>query len=177
MKAGRSLFSRPRFAIGLIAVLVAVDQTVKWAVEKYLPYQEMVDVVPLVSLFYTKNQGIAFSMLTWMNEKWLIALMLVVVGFVAYLWAKSTPQRWISQNGFALVVAGAIGNLIDRSVNGYVVDYILVHTHSWSFAVFNLADALITIGAVAIVIDEVFGKWLYPAGPEERNEPAGPERE
>ena len=165
MTAERSLFSRPRFAIGLIAVLVAVDQTVKWAVEKYLPLQEMVDVLPVLALYYTKNTGIAFSFLSGMNEKWLIALMLVVIGFVAYLWAKSTPQRWISQNGFALIVAGAIGNLIDRSVHGYVIDYILVHMHTWYFAVFNLADAFITIGAAAIVIDELFGKWLYPAQP------------
>ncbi|MCP4318446.1 MAG: signal peptidase II [Hyphomicrobiales bacterium] len=163
MKAVRSLFSRPRFAMGLVAVLVAIDQTVKWAVDKYLPFQEMVDVLPVLALFYTKNQGIAFSMLTGIGEKWLIALMLVVIGFVATLWARSTPQRWISQNGFAFIVAGAIGNLIDRAMHGYVVDYILVHAGSWYFAVFNLADAFITIGAVAIVVDEIFGKWLYPA--------------
>lgn len=166
MTAERSVFSRPRFAIGLIAVLVAIDQTVKWAVEKYLPLQEMVDVLPVLALYYTKNTGIAFSFLSGMNEKWLIALMLVVIGFVAYLWAKSTPQRWISQNGFALIVAGAIGNLIDRSVHGYVIDYILVHMHNWYFAVFNLADAFITIGAAAVVIDELFGKWLYPPQPD-----------
>ena len=167
MKAVRSLFSRPRFAMGLVAVLVAIDQTVKWAVEKYLPFQEMVEVLPVLALFYTKNQGIAFSMLSGLNEKWLIALMLVVIGFVATLWARSTPQRWISQNGFALIVAGAIGNLIDRAVNGYVVDYILVHTNNWYFAVFNLADSFITVGAAAIIIDELFGKWLYRANPGE----------
>ena len=166
MTAERSVFSRPRFAIGLIAVLVAIDQTVKWAVEKYLPLQEMVDVLPVLALYYTKNTGIAFSFLSGMNEKWLIALMLAVIGFVAYLWAKSTPQRWISQNGFALIVAGAIGNLIDRSVHGYVIDYILVHMDTWYFAVFNLADAFITIGAAAVVIDELFGKWLYPPQPD-----------
>lgn len=163
MKGVRSLFSRPRFAMGLLAVLVAIDQTVKWAVEKYLPFQEMVDVLPVLALYYTKNQGIAFSLLTGVSEKWLIALMLVVIGFVATLWARSTPQRWISQNGFAFIVAGAIGNLIDRAMNGYVIDYILVHTHNWYFAVFNLADSFITVGAAAIIIDEVFGKWLYPA--------------
>ena len=165
MTAERSLFSRPRFAIGLIAVLVAVDQTVKWAVAKYLPLHEMVDVLPILALYYTHNTGIAFSFLSGLDEKWLIALMLVVIGFVAYLWAKSTPQRWLSQNGFALIVAGAIGNLIDRSVHGYVIDYILVHVHTWNFAVFNLADAFITVGAAAIVIDELFGKWLYPPQP------------
>ena len=163
MKGVRSLFSRPRFAMALVAVLVAIDQTVKWAVEKYLPFQEMVEVLPVLALFYTKNEGIAFSMLTGVNEKWLIALMLVVIAFVAALWARSTPQRWISQNGFAFIIAGAIGNLIDRATYGYVIDYILVHTNNWYFAVFNLADSFITIGAAAIIIDELFGKWLYPA--------------
>ncbi|MEX3011217.1 signal peptidase II [Hoeflea sp. TYP-13] len=163
MKAVRSLFSRPRYAMGLVAVLVALDQTIKWAVEKYLPFQEMVDILPVLALFYTRNEGIAFSMLTWIGEKWLIALMLLVIGFVATLWARSTPQRWVSQIGFAFIVAGAIGNLIDRAMHGYVVDYILVHTATWYFAVFNLADAFITVGAAAIIVDEIFGKWLYPA--------------
>lgn len=163
MKGVRSLFSRPRFAMGFVALLVAIDQAVKWAVTKYLPFQEMVNVFPMLSLYYTRNEGIAFSMLTGVDEKWLIALMLVVIAFVATLWARSTPERWISQNGFALIIAGAIGNLIDRATYGYVIDYILVHTQNWYFAVFNIADSLITIGAAAIVIDELFGKWLYPA--------------
>lgn len=166
MKAVRSLFSRPRFAMGLVAVLVAIDQTVKWAVEKYVPFHEMIDILPVLALFHTRNQGIAFSMLSGIGDKWLIALMLVVIGFVAVLWARSTPQRWISQIGFAFIVAGAIGNLIDRAMHGFVVDYILFHAGNWYFAVFNLADAFITIGAVAIVIDEIFGKWLYPAKPD-----------
>lgn len=167
MKAVRSLFSRPRFAMGLVAVLVAIDQTVKWAVEKYLPLREMVDVLPVLALYHTQNKGIAFSMLTFVGEKWLIALMLLVIAFVAFLWAKSNPKRWMSHTGFAFIVAGAIGNLIDRSVHGYVIDYILVHTESWYFAVFNLADSFITVGAAAIIIDELFGKWIYRSDPAE----------
>ena len=167
MKAARSLFSRPRYAMALVALLVAIDQTVKWAVEEFLPLQQMVEVLPFFTLFHTRNEGIAFSMLSWMNENWLIALMLVVIAFVAGLWARSTPQRWISQIGFALIVAGAIGNLIDRATYGYVIDYILLHTNNWYFAVFNLADTFITLGAGAIIIDEVFGKWIYPQEPEE----------
>ncbi|WP_419907466.1 signal peptidase II [Hoeflea sp.] len=167
MKAVRSLFSRPRYAMGLVAVLVAIDQTVKWAVEKYLPLQEMVEVLPVLALFHTQNPGIAFSMLSFVGEKWLIALMLLVIAFVSVLWAKSSPARWLSQMGFAFIIAGAIGNLIDRSVHGYVIDYILVHTQTWYFAVFNLADSFITVGAAAIIIDELFGKWIYRSDPPE----------
>ena len=56
--------------------------------------------------------------------------------------------------GFALVIGGAIGNLIDRVRLGHVIDYILFHTPVWSFAVFNLADAFITVGAMLVVLEE-----------------------
>ncbi len=59
--------------------------------------------------------------------------------------------------GFALIVGGAVGNLIDRAVYGHVIDYILFHTPVWSFAVFNLADAFITVGAVAVLLEEFLG--------------------
>ncbi|MEM6461794.1 MAG: signal peptidase II [Pseudomonadota bacterium] len=167
MNTGRSIFSRPRYAIAVIAALVVADQTVKWAVQKYLPFQQMVDVLPVLALFYTRNEGIAFSMLTGVDERWLLALMLVVIAFVATMWARSTPQRWVSQFGFALIIGGAIGNLADRAMHGYVVDYILLHAGNWYFAVFNLADSLITVGAAAIIIDELFGWWLYPVKPGE----------
>jgi len=167
MSGSRSLFSRPRFAITLMAVLVAVDQLVKWAVETYLPFHQRVDLLPTLALFRTHNEDIAFSMLTGLGDRWLIALTLVVITFVTTLWVRSAAERWLSQLGFALIMAGAVGNLIDRVMLGYVVDYVLFHVGSWSFAVFNIADALITIGAAAIVIDELFGRWLY-AGERER---------
>ena len=84
----------------------------------------------------------------------LIGLTVVVIGFVSYLWWTTASARWISRIGFALIIGGAIGNLIDRSLHGYVIDYILFHLPSWSFAVFNLADAYISIGAALVVIEE-----------------------
>ncbi len=155
------LLSRRRFAMSMLAILVALDQLFKWLVETRLPFQEQVVVLPVFSLFRTHNEGIAFSMLTGMNETWLLAMILAVIAFVTYLWARSSPSRWISQIGFILVVAGALGNLIDRAVLGYVVDYLLFHIGNWYFAVFNFADALISMGAAAIVIDELFGRWIY----------------
>jgi hypothetical protein len=59
--------------------------------------------------------------------------------------------------GFALVLSGAFGNLIDRVWLGYVVDYVLFHLPNWSFAIFNLADAFITVGAILIVLEEFIG--------------------
>jgi len=102
-------------------------------------------------------------MLSGFGDNILIVVTLAIIAFVTWLWARSTPSRWISQFGFVLIISGAIGNLIDRAMDGYVIDYILFYVQSWSFAVFNLADAFITIGAAAIIIDELFGRWIYDA--------------
>ena len=165
MSTNRALFSRPRYAMALVAFLVIADQLAKWLTETRLPFQQQVDVLPVLALFRTHNEGIAFSMLTGLGDKWLLAITFFVIAFVGYLWAKSPPSRWLSHLGFCLIIAGAVGNLIDRAMLGYVVDYILFHVGNWYFAVFNLADALITIGAAAIIIDELFGKWLYRQSP------------
>ena len=66
--------------------------------------------------------------------------------------------RWGLRIGFTLVIGGAIGNLIDRAVYGHVIDYILFHTPVWSFAIFNLADAFITVGAGLVLLEE-FRAW------------------
>ena len=88
----------------------------------------------------------------------LIVLTTVVVAFVTFLAIKTTPAQVISRFGFALIVGGALGNLIDRTVYGHVIDYILFHTPVWSFAIFNLADAFISVGAALVVLDE-FLAW------------------
>jgi signal peptidase II len=72
----------------------------------------------------------------------------------------------LARAGFALIVGGALGNLIDRSVYGHVIDYILFHTPSWSFAVFNLADAFISVGAVLVILDEFVG-WRRQTRPSD----------
>ena len=77
-------------------------------------------------------------------------LSLAVIAFVLYLAMRSAGDQWLARIGFALIIGGAVGNLIDRAVYGHVIDYILFHTPVWSFAVFNLADAFITVGAVIV---------------------------
>jgi signal peptidase II len=142
---------------GLVAVAVGLDQWIKFQVETRLALQEQVDLVPLLALYRTYNTGIAFSMFSSFGDTGLIVVSLAVVAFVLYLASRSTHEQVLSRIGFALIIGGAIGNLIDRTVYGHVIDYILFHTPVWSFAVFNLADAFITIGALLVVADEIFG--------------------
>ena len=142
----------------LVAVAIALDQWIKHQVETTLAFQEKVDLVPFLALFRTYNTGIAFSMLSSFGDTGLIVVSLVVAAFVLYLATRTTPGQVIARVGFALIVGGALGNLIDRAVYGHVIDYILFHTPVWSFAVFNLADVFISVGAALVVLEE-FIAW------------------
>jgi signal peptidase II len=147
-------------SLALILVLaVASDQIVKYLVETGMDYRQQIDILPFLALFRVHNDGIAFSMLSDLHDTALIVLTLAVIGFVSYLWWTTAAARWISRAGFALIIGGALGNLIDRSLHGYVIDYVLFHLPSWSFAVFNLADAYISIGAALVILEEL-AVWL-----------------
>lgn len=150
-----SALSRVIPMLSLVAAAVALDQVIKWLVETRLPFHELVPVIPMFALYRTWNEGIAFSMLGGLPDTVLLALTGLVIIFVLYLWWRTPPGRVIAHLGYALIIGGALGNLIDRTIYGHVVDYILFHTETWSFAVFNLADAFISIGAGLIVLDEV----------------------
>ncbi len=109
----------------------------------------------MLALYRTYNYGVAFSMLSGMEGWFIVGMRLVVVAFVLWLWRRTPKDRFFAHFGYALIIAGALGNLVDRLIFGYVIDYILFHTQTWSFAVFNLADSFITVGAGAIILDEL----------------------
>lgn len=152
-----SLFSRAVPAILLIVALLIVDQLTKIAVDHYLPLQEPVHLLPVLALYRTYNTGVAFSMFDETPGYLIVGLRLAIVAFVTWLWIRTPASRWIAHLGFVLVIAGAFGNLLDRFLYGHVIDFVLFHLGTWSFAVFNLADSFITVGAVLIGFDEIFG--------------------
>ncbi|MFZ1680789.1 MAG: signal peptidase II [Rhizobiaceae bacterium] len=139
----------------LSAALTGLDQAVKYLVETNLPFAERLGVIPYLSLYRTWNSGISFSLLAGMPVVALVALTLVVLSLVAYLAMQTRREERLARAGYALILAGATGNLIDRVVHGHVIDYILFHTAQWSFAVFNLADAFISVGAALVVLQEL----------------------
>lgn len=151
-----SPLSRVGPMLTLVTVAVGLDQIIKWLVETRLPLHESVPVMPMFALYRTWNEGIAFSFLRGMPDTALIALTALVIAFVIYLWRNTPPTRAIAHFGYALIIGGAVGNLIDRAIYGHVVDYIQFHTATWSFAIFNLADSFISVGAGLIVLDELF---------------------
>jgi len=138
----------------LVALAAAADQLVKRLVVEGLGLGEAIEILPFLAIFHARNEGIAFSMLNGLDGLGLAAIAALVLVFVLWLWWNTPADRRLTQFGFAIIVGGAVGNLIDRVSLGYVVDYILFHTPVWSFAVFNLADAFITVGAALILLDE-----------------------
>lgn len=155
MSGHQTLFSRPLPIALFIVLAVAADQFLKYLVEAFLPFQQAVPVIPMLALYRTYNYGVAFSMLSGMEGWFIVGIRLAVVAFVLWLWRRTPKDRFFAHLGYAMIIAGALGNLVDRLLFGYVIDYILFHTASWSFAVFNLADSFITIGAGAIILDEL----------------------
>lgn len=152
-----ALLSRPPVALIVIVLAVILDQVVKIAVENYLPMREAVPLVPLLALYRTYNLGVAFSLLSGMEREFIVCMRVLIVAFVLWLWRRTPKERPFAHAGFTLIIAGAVGNLIDGFAYGHVIDYILFHTETWSFAVFNLADSFITIGAGLVILDELVG--------------------
>ncbi|CAM1636528.1 Peptidase A8 [Bartonella choladocola] len=140
---------------GLI-ITVGLDQLIKYWVVNTLAVGEEIDLLPFLSLYHARNPGIAFSMLSSVSDWGLIVLTFCIICFVIWLWKNAGPEKSLSRFGFLLVIGGAIGNLIDRIRFHYVIDYISFHIDDvFSFAIFNLADSFITVGAVLIVVDEL----------------------
>lgn len=139
----------------VVLALIVLDQFTKWMAAKYLPFHESVEIVPFFSLYLTYNKGVAFSFLSGMGSHGLIVLTLIITAFMIYLWRKVPSDQQLASLGFALVISGALGNLIDRVTLGHVVDFFLIHTQTWAFAVFNVADSFITLGGIAIIAEEL----------------------
>ncbi|SDG51223.1 signal peptidase II [Pseudomonas benzenivorans] len=142
-----------------LSVLVfVVDQISKFYFEDALTlYQQIVVIPGYFSWTLAYNTGAAFSFLAGASgwQRWLFALIAIVVSAVLVIWLKRLQPRetWLAA-ALALVLGGALGNLVDRVLLGHVVDFILVHwQHRWYFPAFNVADAAITVGAILLALD------------------------
>lgn len=156
----------------IVVVATGIDQWIKRLVENGMALHEQVDLLPFLALYHTRNTGIAFSLLTDFGDVGLVLVALAVIAVVLALASRTTKAQILARTGFALVVGGATGNLIDRATLGYVIDYILFHTPVWSFAVFNLADAFITAGAGLVLLQE-FVDWRRDRRTREPEPPSG----
>ena len=141
--------------LAIVAFHQALDPLIERLVEGGMALHDRIDLLPFLALFHTRNYGIAFSLFADLGDTALVIVTSAVILLVLWLAARSGADQLAARLGFALIIAGALGNLIDRVWLGYVVDYVLFHTPVWSFAVFNLADVMITLGAGLVILQEI----------------------
>jgi signal peptidase II len=144
----------------LAAAIIVADQLIKaWMVHHFAPF-ERVHVLRVLDIILTYNTGAAFSFLSdasgW--QRWLFVLLALGVSAALIVWMRRlrAAVHGLLACGLALIVGGALGNMIDRLTLGRVVDFVHVHWGHHYFPAFNLADSAITVGAVVLLIDA----WL-----------------
>ncbi len=142
----------------LTLICLVVDQVTKHWVAGSFDYRETLAVFPFFNLTYVHNPGAAFSFLAdqggW--QRWFFTAIAAIASIVFIVWMAKTPkQQKLLSIAFALILSGAVGNLIDRVMLGYVIDFLDFHWAGYHFAAFNIADSMIFIGA-ALMIYESF---------------------
>lgn len=146
--------------LGIAAMIILFDQATKWWVELTFQFAERVPVLPVFDLTLVYNTGAAFSFLAggsgW--QRWLlIAIAVLASAMIVWMIRKHQDQtRFVL--ALTLILAGAIGNLIDRVLLGHVIDFLLLHWRGWHYPAFNIADMSITFGAILIIYDE-WARW------------------
>jgi signal peptidase II len=150
----------------LSAVIIVLDQVSKWYVVQNLTLGVPLPVLPVFDLTLLHNTGAAFSFLAGQSgwQRWFFTVLALGVSMLIIYWLYRLPraQRWTGA-ALALVVGGALGNVIDRMRLGYVIDFIHVHWHDAYFPAFNVADSAISVGAVMLALEMLFAKSARPA--------------
>ncbi len=146
--------------MALSAIVIVLDQATKWAIVKWVPLYDKIPVNAYINITHQRNPGAAFSFLAdapgWQRWFFISLASLVSAYLISWLWRIRTSGQTALSAGLALVLGGAIGNVIDRILLGSVVDFIQVWIAGWPFPSFNVADSAITVGAILLIYDSLF---------------------
>jgi signal peptidase II len=142
---------------GLVVVL---DQLTKLAILKWVPLYSRIPVNYFLNITHQENRGAAFSFLADQSgwQRWFFSALAIAVSvyLVRWLWTLRMEGHRVLSAGLALVLGGALGNVIDRIRLGHVVDFIQVMFGTWPFPSFNVADSAISVGAALLIVDMLF---------------------
>lgn len=122
---------------------------------------ESIEILPIFNFTYMHNYGAAFSFLSdaggW--QRWFFSSIAVVISVLLTYWLKKLPAKnWVLCGAYSMVIGGAIGNLVDRLVHGYVVDFLHFYYQDWHYPAFNVADIAIVCGAGLLLLDAFTGE-------------------
>lgn len=161
MESGR----RP-LLVSVVGVVVILDQVVKALVRPRLELHESIDVISgFFSLTRVHNTGAAFGLMNNIDFPLKAAVLALLqtaalIGLTVYV-AMLAPHQRLTRLGLSFVIGGAIGNLIDRVIYGYVLDFFDFYSGGWHFWAFNVADAAINIGVALMILDMLGVGRLY----------------
>ena len=144
----------------IIVAILILDQVTKLLVRTQITLNDSIEIVPgLLNLVHVRNTGAAFGLLNGVDlgYKQFLMTAIALVALLAiglYAWRVGSDER-LARAGLALILGGALGNVIDRVIYGHVVDFLDFYLHNYHWPAFNVADCGITIGAVLLIVDEL----------------------
>lgn len=150
----------------LSGLLIGLDQFSKWLAEQTLVLYQPLPVLPSFNLTLMYNRGAAFSFLAQAGgwQRWFFLVLSLAVSVLLVIWlSRLKAGQTKLAAALAMVLGGAVGNLIDRVWHGHVIDFIQVYYDRWYWPAFNVADSAITVGAVLLVLDSLWSA-RGPAG-------------
>ncbi len=139
----------------ITALVIVADQATKWIANTQLDYHQAVAVFPYFEWFLSYNTGAAFSFLAGSGgwQRWFFLILAIVISVILFTWLKRLKSHEkMTAIALALILGGAIGNVIDRAILGYVIDFIQVWLGSYPWPAFNIADSAISVGAVLLIL-------------------------
>jgi len=145
----------------LSIVIIILDQLSKYWVSHHLTLYKPVSLLPFLNVMLAYNPGAAYNFLAkaggW--QIYFFAAISLILAIVFIIWLRQLPRNMYWQAlGISLIIGGAIGNFIDRVRLTYVIDFIDFHIKDWHFAIFNIADSAITVGAIFLLCSLLFSK-------------------
>jgi signal peptidase II len=140
----------------LTAIVFVLDQWTKVSVVEHIELYQSIEITGFFNLTYVRNYGAAFSFLAdsggW--QRWFFTIIALVVSVVIIRWLSQTNKTQLMLPiAFCLILGGALGNVYDRLVLGYVVDFLSFYYNDWYFPAFNIADSAISLGAFLLIVD------------------------
>lgn len=148
----------------LTGLVIALDQGSKWFMVSWLSLHETFAVIPFFNLTMAHNPGAAFSFLAHAGgwQKWFFVSLALLVSIALLIWLKRLKSHAkLEALSIAMILGGALGNVIDRFYYGYVIDFLDVYYGTYHWPAFNIADSAIVVGALLLVIDSFRSKTEY----------------
>ncbi|MHB8914455.1 MAG: signal peptidase II [Thiobacillus sp.] len=146
--------------LGVAALVIALDHLTKWWISSSMDYQQTIPLLSFFSIVRVHNYGAAFSFLAeaggW--QRWFFIAIGAVATVIIVQLLRKHAQDFRMAFALALILGGALGNVIDRVVLGYVVDFLYFHYRGFSWPAFNVADSAISVGAAVLIWDSLFSK-------------------